>query len=115
MQHSDWCCYQLIGLLKGGNKIASTKFPTRLVHSRHSVKGRLRWWDQMAKWHWFLAFKVASNFQEHFYSECKGHNHKAFANNPLKRLELMSRGQQIYLYIYKTPQMFITQCEMCTR
>lgn len=91
----------LTGLSWGVNKAAHAKCSIRLVHSRCSVKGRFRQWDPVAKWQWFWILKLQLNFQEHFSSEYRGHNYKAFSKkiNPLKRVELMWRSQQIYMYI----------------
>ena len=56
----------LIGLSRGVYKIAHAEFSTRLVHSRREVKGRLKQWEPVAKWHWFLVFKVVSRFSGTF-------------------------------------------------
>lgn len=56
----------LTGLWWGVYKIAHAEFSTRLVHSRHAVKGRLKQWEPVAKWHWFLVFKVVSRFSGTF-------------------------------------------------
>lgn len=51
--------------------------------------------------HWqsdpdFWVLKLQLNFQERFCSEYRGHNSKAFTDNPLKIVELIS-SQEIYI------------------
>lgn len=66
----------LVGLSWGLNKIARAECCTRLVLSRHSMKGGFRQWDPVAKCYWFWILKLQLRFQERSCSECRGRNIK---------------------------------------